>query len=118
MCDCLTIMTCTVDHHQPSPPPPSPHRCVVDIAHVASSILGRPGLLHRRTSLRGLCRQLLHVELDKSMQVSDWGQRPLSDAQVSGGGRGWGGGVVRVCERGRERGDGEGGRGVCWCVCT
>lgn len=57
-------------------------RSFVDVAYAASHVAGKPGQVPRRLSLRTLCGQLLNVQLDKSQQMSPWGQRPLTDAQV------------------------------------
>lgn len=34
-------------------------------------------------SLKTLCRELLGIDLDKQQQTTDWGNHPLSDAQVA-----------------------------------
>lgn len=65
-----------------APPLTSPPRSFVDVAYAASHVSGRPGEVHRRLSLRSLCSRLLNVQLDKSQQMSPWGQRPLTEAQL------------------------------------
>jgi len=54
---------------------------VVDTLHVSRKLRGRK--LAGGHSLKVVCARELGVEMDKTEQVSDWSQRPLTDRQIA-----------------------------------